>query len=280
MLLKNKNIILTGAGRGIGREIAKKLALEGANIVLISRTEKELKETIEQLVPINDKTFHLVLDISNLNQVNKKFSEIIERFEIVNCLINNAAIQHPIGAFRSVDLFEWKRNFIINFFGAVYCTHSVLGNMIKSKKGKIINFSGGGATSPRPNFSAYGVSKTAVLRFTETVAYELKEFNIDINAIAPGIINTKMLDEIIGAGNKSGNELKQAVEKKAIGGDDINKVTDLVTFLCSDLSDGISGKLISAHWDPWDEETFIEKLKNEKDFATLRRIDNKSFFAK
>lgn len=143
----------------------------------------------------------------------------------------------------------------------------------KAGKGKIINFSGGGATSSRSNFSAYAVSKTAVVRLTEILAEEFSRYNIDVNAVAPGAINTGMLDEIIEACAKAGEEYKRALERSREGGDPVEKVVELCRFLISPESDGISGKLISAIWDDYKSETFLERLRRDPDFCTLRRID-------
>lgn len=279
-MLKDKNIILTGAGRGIGRGLALRLASEGANLVLVARTESELRGTYEILTNINENAFFLCIDISDEEEVLKGFAEIINRMVRIDCLINNAGIQPPIGQFHKTKLFEWKRNCFVNLFGTVNCTYAVINQMISQKKGKIINFSGGGSTSARPNFSAYGVSKTAILRFTETIAEELKEYKIDVNAVAPGAINTKMLDEVIAAEESAGNEYFDALKRKSDGGNSQEFVNDLVCFLASEKSDGITGKLISAPWDPWQNEEFQNLLRIDKDFATLRRIDNKTFFKK
>lgn len=146
-----------------------------------------------------------------------------------------------------------------------------------ARGGKIINFSGGGATSSRPNFSAYAVSKTAVVRLTEILAEELSEYNIDVNAVAPGVINTGMLDEIVEAGAKAGEEYKRALERSEEGGDSVEKIVDLCRFLISSESDGISGKLISAIWDDYRNPTFSERLRTDSDFCTLRRIDAINF---
>lgn len=280
MTYENKNIILTGGGRGIGREIAKKLSTEQANIVLISRTERELKETYSLIKDKSPSSFYLTLDISNKNDVQTAFEKITKRFERIDCLINNAGIQAPIGNFYLNDLDKWKMNIEINLLGAVYFTYYAVQSMMNQKKGKIINFSGGGSTSPRPAFSSYAVAKTGIVRFTETIAEELREFKIDANAIAPGAINTGMLEEVLESGEIAGKEYIDAILRKEKGGNSPELVTELVSFLCSDESDGITGKLISAPWDPWKTLEFQNLLKTDKDLATLRRIDNKTFYKK
>jgi NAD(P)-dependent dehydrogenase (short-subunit alcohol dehydrogenase family) len=280
MTLENKNVILTGAGRGIGREIAKKLAAEKANMVLISRTESELKETYSQIADDSPLSFYLPLDISDKNAVHSAFEQIIKRFDRIDCLINNAGIQAPIGNFILNDLNKWKMNIEINLLGAVYFSYYAVQSMMIKKKGKIINFSGGGSTSPRPAFSSYAVAKTGIVRFTETIAEELREFNIDVNAVAPGAINTGMLDEVLQSGKIAGKEYTDAILRKEKGGNSPVLVAELISFLCSDESDGITGKLISAPWDPWKTMEFQNLLKTDKDLASLRRIDNKTFYKK
>ncbi|MDR3611414.1 MAG: SDR family NAD(P)-dependent oxidoreductase [Ignavibacteriaceae bacterium] len=280
MTLENKNIIITGAGRGIGRETAKKLSSYGANLILLSRTEGELKDTLNSLGKNRRDSFYKVLDISKKKDVKDIFGEIIDRIDRIDGLVNNAGIQMPIGPFEKTDIAAWANNLEINLLGTVYCTYNVIQKMIKSRKGKIINLSGGGSTSSRVNFSPYGVAKTAVVRFTETIAEELLPYNIDVNSISPGAINTKMLDDVLAVQERAGGEYKDALKRKAEGGDDPEKAAELIAFLCSDESDGITGKLISAQWDPWQTEEFRMLLKNDKDIGTLRRIDNRNYFKK
>ncbi len=279
-MLKNKTIIITGAGRGIGRALAEVCAKEGAQLCLISRTESELKDTLERVKQFSKDSFYLVGDVSDENSARKCVLSAKEKLVNIDALINNAGIQSPIGPFIKNDISHWKKNIEINLFGTINMTYFVLPYMVARKKGKIINFSGGGATSPRANFSAYGASKTAIVRFTETLAEENKEFNVDINSIAPGAVNTKMLDEVIDAQELSGVEYQDALKRKSAGASSPYIAAGLVSFLVSDLSNGISGKLISAPWDSWKEENFQSLLRTDKDFATIRRIDNKSFYKK
>ncbi len=280
MILKNKKVILTGAGGGIGSVIADKLAEEGAAIVLIDLVQLALEETLKKIKVKSSSSFYIVTDISTERQVKTACEEIDNKIGDVDVLVNSAGVQAPIGNFYLNDLEKWKKNIEVNLLGTVNFTYHVLSSMMKKKKGKIINFSGGGSTSPRPALSAYAVAKTAVVRFTETIAEELKDYNIDINAVAPGAINTKMLDEVLQAGESSGKEYFDALKRKDEGGNSPELVADLICFLASEKSDGITGKLISAPWDPWINKDFQELLRTDKDFGTLRRIDNKTFFKK
>ena len=280
MMLKNKTILLTGAGRGIGREIAMTCAREGAKMILISRTENELEETLQLIIKESPESFYLTADISNESEIAECFLKIKSRCKRIDVLINNAGIQHPIGLFHQNDFVLWKKNIEVNLFGAAWLTHLVLPDLLTAGKGKIINLSGGGSTGPRPNFSAYAVSKTAIVRFTENLAEEYKDHHIDVNAISPGAVNTRMLEEVLAADSMAGSEFRDALQRKEKGGTDPSIAARLISFLASDRSDGITGKLISAPWDPWQDDGFQELLRTDKNLATLRRIDNKTYYRK
>jgi 3-oxoacyl-[acyl-carrier protein] reductase len=140
--------------------------------------------------------------------------------------------------------------------------------------GKIVNLSGGGATSPLPRISAYAASKAAVVRFTETLALEAADAHIDVNAVAPGALNTRLLDEVLDAGpERVGQDFyDRAVKQKEKGGAPLSKGAELIAFLLSAASDGITGRLLSAVWDPW--STLPERWPAiaNNDVYTLRRI--------
>jgi NAD(P)-dependent dehydrogenase (short-subunit alcohol dehydrogenase family) len=277
MILKGKVVLITGAGRGIGRAIALECSAEGAKVVLLDRLGSELEETSRQISAMGGEPLAVTCDIASADNVSRAVSLARSTFGSVEVLVNNAGIQPPIGAFAEADMDQWKRNIEINLIGTVLMTREIVVDMVARKKGKIISLAGGGATSARPNFSAYAVSKTAIVRLTETLAAELKEYNIDVNAISPGAVNTKMLDEVLLAGTLAGNEAIDAEKRRDVGGDDPRLAAELVSFLASDKSDGITGKLISAKWDPWREASFQTRLRSDADFATLRRIDDKYF---
>ena len=150
----------------------------------------------------------------------------------------------------------------------------ILPHFKKRGFGKIINLSGGGATVPLPNFSSYAVSKAGVVRFTETLAEEVKEFGIDVNAVAPGPLNTRLLDEVLAAGPKKvgARFYAKAKKQKSAGGASLEKGADLCVFLASHESDGITGKLISALWDPWETLNLHKEELRSTDVYTLRRI--------
>jgi len=279
-MVKDKNVILTGAGGGIGKVITRHFLNAGDHLILIDISEENLRQLKKSLNNNNGEIDYYVADISSEDDVQSMFEKIKKKYDRIDVLINNAGIQKPIGPFKKNNLKLWKKNVEVNLIGAVNMTHSVLPSMIRYRKGKIINLSGGGSTSPRQNFSAYAVAKTGIVRFTEILALELSEYNIDVNAISPGSINTKMLDEVIESKEFAGKEFKDALKRKSQGGNNPEIAASLISYLASDDSDGITGKLISAIWDPWNTKEFQDLCKSDRDFATLRRIDNKYFYSK
>ncbi len=188
--------------------------------------------------------------------------------------MNNAGIQPPIGPLVENDPEAWMQAVAVNLFGPFHCTQAVLPGMIARKSGKIINLSGGGATAPRPNFSAYAASKAALVRLTETLAEEVRPFNIQVNAIAPGAVNTRMLEEVLRAGEAAGDELAAAQRRRVEGGTPPEMAAALVVFLASSASNGLTGKLISAahdDWRDWDGGRIAELA--DTSWYTLRRLD-------
>jgi NAD(P)-dependent dehydrogenase (short-subunit alcohol dehydrogenase family) len=268
-----KHIIITGGTGGIGSEITKSLIKENYFLSIIGRNEKSYSILLNEIID-HSKIEFIKADISNNKEVKDLFLSINKLNHNLYGLVNIAAEQSPIGPFSSSNLSDWKKNISNNLFGTANMCYEFI-NHKKLNRGKIINFSGGGATFPRANFSAYSISKIGTVKLTEILAKELT--NIDINIIAPGEINTKMLDEVIEAGEKAGNEYIESIKRKRDGGDSISNTIDLCIFLLSQKSNKISGKLISAVWDDFNNNNFINKLKNDSDFCTLRRIDLKNF---
>jgi len=276
-ILANKVAIITGASEGLGFEIAKKFIFEGANITICSRNKKNLKLAKESLIKIlhsNQRILVVPADVSKQSDVKKIINLTIKKFGKCNILVNNAGIYGPKGKIENINWKDWKKTIEINLFGSILMCKNLIKYFKKKKYGKIIQLSGGGATNPLPNLSAYAASKAAIVRFMETLALEVRDFNIDINSIAPGALNTKMLDEVIKSGpNKVGSDFyRRALKQKKTGGTSLNYGADLAVFLASSESDGITGRLISAVWDNWKEwPKHINKLSNS-DVYTLRRI--------
>lgn len=280
MKLKGKIALITGGSGGIGRAIAIEFANEGAIVILATRNKSKLIAAKEEILKKNGKAIVIQADISNFNQVKRLISEVTRKFGTIDILVNCAGIQEPIGCFYNNNINLWRKNIETNLFGTIFCSKAVLPGFMNKKFGKIINFSGGGATCSRPNFSAYAAAKAAVVRFTETLAEELKDYNVDVNSIAPGPINTEMLNEILlaGKGIVGKKEYTEAIKRKKNGGSSPQKAAELSVFLASDKSNGLTGRLISAVWDDW-KNIDINKIKKSS-LYTLRRIDEKNYFEK
>jgi NAD(P)-dependent dehydrogenase (short-subunit alcohol dehydrogenase family) len=274
MKLDNQVALITGAGRGIGRAIAMAFARQGADLALVARTESELEETAQMIRAAGHRVVAVTADVSHREYVERAVSQALETFDRVDVLVNNAGVQPPIGPLWQNDADEWMRAVAVNLFGPMLCIKAVLPGMMERKRGKIVNLSGGGATGPRPNFGAYAASKAALVRLTETLAMELAPYNIQINALAPGAINTRMLDQVLAAGELAGAELAQAQRRTERGGASIERAAQLAVFLASADSDGLTGKLVAAphdDWQTWDAARIA--ALNESPWYTLRRID-------
>ena len=278
MKLKNKCAIITGASQGLGFEIAKIFLKEGANILICSRSEKQLEEAKSKLSRHISFDGQILLcrpvDITKFDQVDQFVQFAFEKFPALDILVNNAGIYGPKGCLEEIVWKEWTNAVNINLFGTVYFCRAVLPHFKKKRGSKIINLSGGGATNPMPRFSAYAAAKAGVVRFTETLAEEVKEFGIDVNAIAPGPLNTRFVDEVLEAGpEKVGRDFyERAKKQKAEGGAPLEKAASLCVYLASAQSNGITGKLISAVWDPWQKFEDRQKDLSGTDIYTLRRI--------
>lgn len=278
MKLKDRTAIVSGAGRGIGKAIALAFAREGANLVVASRTEGEIDETAATIEAMGGNAIAIVADVSVPTGVDRIAATALQEFGTIDVLVNNAGVQGPIGPLADLSREEWLASVAINLGGTFLCTRAVLPIMIHRRQGKIINLSGGGATAGRPYFTAYAAAKAAVVRFTESVAQEVASHNIDVNAVAPGAVSTRMTDEILSAGLAAGAKaLGEARRVKQSGGTPLDTVTELAVFLASTGSNGLSGRLISAVWDDWHDMTAtrIDEIVGT-DLYTLRRVDGVS----
>lgn len=276
-LLNTKVAIITGANQGLGLEISRKYVQAGASIVICARNDELLskaqKELASNLAP-GQAVEALPTDVSDFHGVEELVRVTLQRFGRIDVLVNNAGILGPIEPIEKVEWAQWIRAVEINLFGSVLMCRAVLPAMKEQRRGKIIQLSGGGATNPLPNISAYAVSKAAIVRFVETFAEEVRDSNIDVNAIAPGVLKSRMLDKVLTAGPEKVGQafFDRATKRKESGGTGFDQGAKLAVFLASDASNGITGKLISAVWDNWEEwPEHIDELRTS-DVYTLRRI--------
>lgn len=278
MKLANRNAIVTGGSQGLGRAIVEAFTREGANVLLCAR-DKALATEVAGAIRVDlPREGQLVLaegcDVSSPEDVARLFLFADEAFGGLHILVNNAGVYGPKGPTDEVDFEEWRRCVDINLHGTLLPCREAMRRFKTAGYGKIVNLSGGGATNPMPNISAYAASKAAVVRLTETLALELLPHKVDVNAVAPGALNTRLLDELLEAGPDAvgvdfyQRSLKQAKE----GGVPLALGAELCVYLASAESDGVTGKLISAKWDPWKRLHKYRAELNSSDIYALRRI--------
>ncbi len=273
--LTGKVAIVTGAGRGIGRAIALALADAGCAVAVASRTADEIGETSALIRRKGGAALSVIADVSQPDAVEALISRTNQSLGRIDILVNNSGMQGAIGRLVDNDPALWIQTLHVNLVGTFLCSRAVLPGMIERRSGKIINLSGGGATAPRPHFSAYAASKAAVVRLTECLAEEVCEYNVQVNAIAPGAVNTRMLDETLAAGAEAGEKaIADAQRQRENGGTPAERAAALAVFLASPESDRLTGKLISAphdDWETWGEQRISELMSGP--WLALRRID-------
>ncbi len=274
-LLNNKVAIITGGSRGIGRAIAERFAQEGCNLMLASRTNSELEETAESIkkhFSVNVSSYQT--NIGNENEVIAMVQQTISELGRIDILVNNAAIIGPMGEISKINGQEFFNTLKNNIGGTVFCTKAVIPYMKSQKQGCIINLSGGGGLHPLPYYDAYSASKAAIVRLTENFALELDEYNINVTAISPGAVNTKMFDEQLKAdknsiGEKNWQELQ---DRLSSGGAPIDKAPELALFIAIQNRREFNGRVISAIWDDWKNISNQKEKIIDTDIFQMRRI--------
>lgn len=270
-----KNVLITGGSIGLGFETAKLFVRNGANVIICSRNIKELETAAAKLsdekINSSQQIRFTKADVGNISEIDSLFAFSGTPDILVTC----AGLYGPIGKIENNSWDEWEYTIRVNLLGTVYCIRKAVSLWKnENRKGKIVCLSGGGATKGMPNFSSYAASKSAVVRTVETIALENKDYGIYINAVAPGALNTRMLDQALNAGQEAAGSdtYKKLITQKENGGASIQNAAELIAYLASDMSDGITGKLISAVWDDWKEFHEHKKFLDNPEIYTLRRI--------
>lgn len=274
--LAARRIVVVGASRGIGRAIATHLNDLGATLLLVARDGARLEIVREELGTRHET---LPLDVRDAEAWQHASARIAS--EPVGGLVIAAGTIGPIGPLGTWPVEAFRQTLDVNVTGSLLAIISCLDGL-RSTGGSIVTFSGGGATSPLPRFSAYATSKAAIVRMTENLAVELRGEGVRLNAVAPGFVVSEIHDATIEAGPDRVGAAYYARTLQTIeaGGDPPERAARLTAFLLSSDADGISGKLLSAIWDPWEDKDFQQRLREETDLATLRRIDDQFFTAR
>ncbi len=263
------NVLVTGAGRGIGKRLAMGFASAGASLGLLARSEQELDLAKLEIEHAGAKAISLAADVRDYAALQAAVARMQIELGSVDVLICAAAVQGPIGPLIETEPRSWMEAFETNMFGVMLSCRAVLAGMIARRRGKIIVLSGGGAAYARPNFTAYAASKAAVVRFVESLAGEVLDHNIQVNAMSPGGTFTHMTDEILRAGERAGwKETENAEQVRLSGGVKPEQQIELALFLASRRSNHISGKLLHVN-DDWRK---LEKKNLHPEMYTLRRL--------
>ncbi len=264
------NIVLTGSSTGIGRALAERLLAQGHRVWGLARSaQAELADEHPQAFRFSQ------TDVGDWDAVARAAAEVGAAWPHVDALVACAGLQGEIGRAVAADPVRWSATVRANLDGTFFAVRAFDALLAQApRRAKVVCFSGGGATKPRLNFSAYGVAKTGVVRLVETIAEEERGRPYDINALAPGAINTRLTDEVLALGPEvvGAAEFAAAQKQKAAGGAGLDQALACVEWLLSPASDGVSGRLIAAPWDPW--PTLGAKAADlaGSDIFTLRRI--------
>ncbi len=275
--LNGRSALITGATQGLGLEIARHYLAAGIDGICICGRDPDTLagacEQLQQVVRDGQRVIARGADVSCVEDVERLVDFTLGEFPELTILVNNAGVYGPKGTIGEVDWKEWVRAVEINLHGSVLPARALAGHFVRRGYGKVVQLSGGGATNPLPGLSAYAASKAAAVRFAETLAEELREHHVDVNAVAPGALNTRMLDEIIAAGPERVGQsfYDRALQQQRSGGVPLERGAALAVWLASANSDGVTAKLLSAVWDPWSElPEHLDDLAS--DVYTLRRI--------
>jgi NAD(P)-dependent dehydrogenase (short-subunit alcohol dehydrogenase family) len=267
---KTVPVLVTGAGRGIGKRLAIGFATRGARVGLLARSKAELDLCHLEIEHAGGSALRIRADVCDFEQV----SAAVERMRVhfnssVQVLVCAAAIQGPLGPFVDTSPKIWNEIIHTNLIGVMNTCRAVLPHMIERRSGKIVILTCGGVSTARPNFSIFAATKAAVARFAESLAEELSEHNVQINCMSPGATYTHMTDQILAAGERAGwREVEEAKKARLTGGVAPERQIELTAFLASEESNHISGRLIHVQ-DDW------KKLRSgamNPELYTLRRV--------
>lgn len=266
---KDKTVLITGAGRGIGKRLALGFAAAGARVGLLARSKPELDLAQLEIEHASGVAMRIRADVRDFEQMCAVVDRLRTQFGGLHVLIAAAGIQGPIGPLVTITPRDWAEAIEVNLLGVMHACRAALPHMIQQRSGKIIALAGGGATHPRPGFSAYAAAKAAVVRFVETLAEEVRDHNVQVNCMAPGGTYTHITDEILAAGDRAGwKDHEEAMQIRLTGGVPPDKQIQLAMFLASERSNHISGKLIHVN-DDWRR---LEHATVHPEIYTLRRV--------
>ncbi len=267
-----RRILVTGGSLGIGLEVSRKLASRGGRVVVAARGIEAIEAALDTLEGGGHEG--ISLDVAD----PRAWEEAAVRIDAggdLHGLATAAGILGPIGSLEQLPAAALIETIGVNLVGTMLALQFALPRL-RARGGRAVTFSGGGGTSPLPRYDAYAASKAAVIRLTENLA---AGGEIEINSVAPGFVATRMHDGTVQAGPEAAGQIyyQRTREQLDGGGFPASEAAELVAFLLGPGAAGITGRLISAQWDPWREDEFRERLRSDSDLAKLRRIDEQFF---
>lgn len=239
--LHDKLAVITGGAQGIGEGIANMLLSEGARVVIADIDATRAQRT---LADMGDRAGFELMDVTNPDAVRKAVAEITKRYGEIDILVNNAGIGNKV-PFSRMTPENFDNVFKVNVYGTFHVTQAVIDKMAARKAGKIVNIAALAGVDPRPLYAHYSASKAAVLAFTKAVALEYAEFNLNINSICPGAVDTKLWTQPAGNG-LCGCDLEVGGcqgRTFALGrSQKIEDIAHMVCYLASDLTKNVTGQ--------------------------------------
>jgi len=271
--LRGQILLVTGAGRGIGREIARACAIRGARVAICARSAGELEEARAEIErAAGAPVLAVAADVAEDAQVRGMVARVERELGPLHGLVCAAGVLGPVGPFEDTPFEAWEQAVRVNLFGSARCAHAAIPGMKRNGGGRIVFFSGGGQGA-QPRRTAYVAGKGAVWRLTESLGAELAPAGIFVNAIAPGAVNTRFLDDLLRAGPEGAGaqEYAAAVKQREGGGTPPTRAADLAVFLLSERSSGLYGKVLSAVWDDYERWTDLPSI-SRSDLYTMKRV--------
>lgn len=275
-----KTVFVSGGTSGLGLQAVEYFARNGFSVIFCSRNLAAVDKTVTHLRSLTQEHQQIIgfeNDISNEVTTFEMFEKVRHLKLSIDILLCNAGVIGPIDKFLDCNVQDWQNAFGINVYGTTNLIKEVLPSMLSKKWGRVIHISGGGATKPLHGMTSYSASKAAAVRLIETLAIEYKDSGVTFNSIAPGMVKSQLLDQMINAGpDRVGEELFARSSKKAKETVSYpESAISLISFVSGEESAGITGKLISAEWDNWQEwPKHVDKLL-DSDLYTIRRIVGK-----
>jgi 3-oxoacyl-[acyl-carrier protein] reductase len=269
-----KFAVISGANSSLAQKIARRLARDGWSLLLGSRDKASLDGFASAIKDgFGTAVFTNELDVSSSDSVSEFCAHSRTLTEQIDGLVHTAAQLKPYGSILEVEPEGWIQSIDVNLAGAFRVMHAFSRVMVNQKSGVMTFLSGGGSTSPLPTLSSYAVAKAGVVRLVETISIELAPYNIKVNAVAPGVMNTKMVQEMVAGGQGLIDQTYMARMQSDLktGVDSSEEASELVAWLMTQEVPGLTGRIISAIWDDWRTwDTQTSKFRDENIF-TLRR---------